>query len=242
MAPINSGYSRAAQKLKLHCIRIIRKISQPLSSGTCADLSLSSFSIRLDDLWNALLKEKFVFSFKNTLEIIAYKAMEEVFYKWDGKIQRHISEWEERAENEIASEPLESLQDLLDAKVKDLSVSLTKVYDEIKSDMEVFFSGRHSEMLSRWKGSFEFRFETLVYEVRNSAFHHCSRLCKRRETIRDFETDKKKNIELIQQQVQMHIDKISKEQEELLNSSKSHLLTEEQLTYLLGRNYSVTII
>uniref|UniRef100_A0AAV2K2E0 VLIG-type G domain-containing protein n=1 Tax=Knipowitschia caucasica TaxID=637954 RepID=A0AAV2K2E0_KNICA len=68
MAPTNPGYSESVQDLRNY---ILTK-AKP-SPG----IKLSMFKTKVDDLWNALLNENFVFSFKNTLEIAVYRRLEE---------------------------------------------------------------------------------------------------------------------------------------------------------------------
>ncbi|TWW69493.1 Interferon-induced very large GTPase 1 [Takifugu flavidus] len=67
MAPPNPGYSESIQDLKNF---IISRASQ--STG----ITLSQFKSKVQDLWNALLNENFVFSFKNTYEISVYRKLE----------------------------------------------------------------------------------------------------------------------------------------------------------------------
>ena len=68
MAPVNQGYSQKAQELKYHFIE------RACEGNLFADLS--SQCGKVVDLWEALLKENFVFSFKNTQEITAYNSLE----------------------------------------------------------------------------------------------------------------------------------------------------------------------
>ena len=73
MAPVNHRYCQSAQKLKLHLIDLMK------STKCC---SLIEFSIKIGDLWKALLYESFVFSFKNTLELMAYNSLESHYNQW----------------------------------------------------------------------------------------------------------------------------------------------------------------
>ncbi|XP_041331513.1 LOW QUALITY PROTEIN: interferon-induced very large GTPase 1-like [Pyrgilauda ruficollis] len=63
MAPPNPTYSQNVQQLKSKILQAAKNQSQ------CSILRLSSLKDRIGDLWNALLNENFVFSFKNSLEI-----------------------------------------------------------------------------------------------------------------------------------------------------------------------------
>ena len=62
-------------------------------------IKLSHLDIRIDDLWHSLLKENFVFSFKNTLEIIAYKTLETEWSRnWQLPFYEDMLNWEKTAE------------------------------------------------------------------------------------------------------------------------------------------------
>ncbi len=96
MAPVNEGYSHAAQQMKLNLLLKLH--------GEAKGTNMSSFNTRVSDLWDALLKENFVFSFKNTEEIMAYNLLGAQFNKWEGAIQAEILDWEKKAANEINTE------------------------------------------------------------------------------------------------------------------------------------------
>ena len=105
MAPVNPGYSDKASVLKSHILR------------TSSHHSMSSFLIHLSDVWNAILLEDFVFSFKNTLEDAAYSLLEKTLSQWKWKLQNEVLVWEQRTEylietcdcNEAAQKALMSI-------------------------------------------------------------------------------------------------------------------------------------
>ena len=111
MAPVNQGYSDRAQNLKYHIVGI-------LENGARVG-SLSLFETKMCDLWDALLTEKFVFSFKNTLEITAYNSLEAHYNTCDWKFQKCMLEWEKRAENDINAAKPEDVADVMSCKKKD---------------------------------------------------------------------------------------------------------------------------
>ncbi|KAK7901609.1 hypothetical protein WMY93_018378 [Mugilogobius chulae] len=84
MAPPNQGYSESVQDLRKF---ILSKASN--SPG----VTLSAFRSKVHDLWNALLNENFVFSFKNTLEIAVYRKLEK---KAREGVEKRKAEFEER--------------------------------------------------------------------------------------------------------------------------------------------------
>ena len=144
MAPINPGYSDAAQKLKHHLIEIL--------SESRVDLPLSSFKYKVNDLWEALLKENFVFSFKNTLEITAYNSLETQYGQWEWEFRTAMMEWERSKGNEITTAELSTVSQLVLDKCKELDGHVHKLCDDYKSKMKKFFSdSRQSDTLVQWK-------------------------------------------------------------------------------------------
>ena len=106
MAPLNQGYSDAAQKLKRHLI-------ENLNESRVGNLPISSFKDKVDDLWKALLKENFVFSFKNTLEITAYNSLETQYSQWEWKFRAAMMKWEREEENVITTADLSTVSQLV---------------------------------------------------------------------------------------------------------------------------------
>ena len=238
MAPVNEGYSQTAQSLKHQLVQIIcKRASISSSEENIGDLSLSSFHVKIKDLWTTLLKEKFVFSFKNTLEITAYNSLETAYSSWDWRFQSAMLEWEQKAENEISTEPLETLSVKVEQKLKELTIYVTKsLYEPVKKEMELFFDGKQSEILIQWKAKFEIRLEMLSKEVRLHAEDHCNNLLRAKQAISEFETDRQVNVEFIKKKVQEHIELVRKEQEELNESLEKKELNPEQIKKLLARN------
>ncbi|PAA93654.1 hypothetical protein BOX15_Mlig024456g1 [Macrostomum lignano] len=85
-APVNPDYSRKAQQARE---KILKKLKQFESSK----MSFKNLSIRFCDLWDAVLKEDFVFSFQNTLELKAYKEVECKFTGISFNFESCISDW-----------------------------------------------------------------------------------------------------------------------------------------------------
>ncbi|KAL0159235.1 hypothetical protein M9458_042960 [Cirrhinus mrigala] len=78
MAPPNPNYCENIQDLK----KTIMTHAETSHGKTLKDLK-----VRIKDLWEALLNERFVFSFRNSLEISAYRKLETKYSKWSGVSQ-----------------------------------------------------------------------------------------------------------------------------------------------------------
>uniref|UniRef100_A0A8C1XFU8 VLIG-type G domain-containing protein n=1 Tax=Cyprinus carpio TaxID=7962 RepID=A0A8C1XFU8_CYPCA len=146
MAPPNPDYSRNIQELK---DSILSKASK--SNG----ITLSQFRMRVNDLWNALLNENFVFSFKNTLEIAVYRKLETKYSDWTWSLRNAMMTIEDKFYNRIYNANIKVQEnDLL------TDIRMTKVEVE-KSIMSYFEEDKDKDILCQWRGRFETRIKDL---------------------------------------------------------------------------------
>ncbi|XP_069823068.1 interferon-induced very large GTPase 1-like isoform X2 [Dendropsophus ebraccatus] len=162
MAPPNPSYSENVQELK----KIILQSGKQEEHANI--LSLSVFKTRIHDLWNALLNENFVFSFKNSLEIAAYSKLEIKYSQWAWSLREHMLTHQNKINNQIHNDVLKSI---------DLA-SLTNIFEEkyntIQEDLKKFFTEeKDSELLVQWRANAENRIFTLksdlIEEMKNKA-------------------------------------------------------------------------
>ena len=229
MAPVNQGYSHSAQLLKYQFIGILEE------RGKKSDLSLSSLSVKVGDLWNTLLKENFVFSFKNTLEITAYNSLETAYSIWDWKFNESMLEWERLAENAIKAAKPEAVPELVKKKRAELTVHVSKEYSTYKAEMDAFFKGKQAEILVQWKARFENRLSTLKKELLEHAKKHCEKLGHSRAAISKIEKEQKEFAKIITGKVQDTIASLKQEQEKLNENLERRKLESAQLKKLLKR-------
>ncbi|XP_044036618.1 interferon-induced very large GTPase 1-like isoform X2 [Siniperca chuatsi] len=143
MAPPNPGYSESIQELKSI---ILSKASQS------AGITLSQFKTKIQDLWNALLNENFVFSFKNTLEIAVYRKLEVQYGNWTWALRSNMLTVENQLYTRIENGKLDKVE------LSYLSEEMSKTYGEIKKGMTTYFDDdRDKEMLVQWRGRFEIK-------------------------------------------------------------------------------------
>ncbi|XP_075000839.1 interferon-induced very large GTPase 1-like [Calonectris borealis] len=159
MAPPNPTYSQNVQELKSKILQAAKKESQ----GSI--LRLSSLKVRISDLWNALLNENFIFSFKNSVEIAAYKKLETAFSQWTWQLRSHILDLQMKLDNKVRN------GDLQKVTTEHLEKLVQETSDAITKDMEKYFSeDKDCEILVQWKGSTELKLkelkESLLLETR----------------------------------------------------------------------------
>uniref|UniRef100_UPI003AB06F5C interferon-induced very large GTPase 1-like n=1 Tax=Centroberyx gerrardi TaxID=166262 RepID=UPI003AB06F5C len=141
MAPPNPGYSESIQELK-HII--LSKASK--SNG----MALSEFKSSIRDLWNALLNEHFVFSFKNTHEIAVYRKLEAQYGKWTWALRSAMLTIENQLHNRIENGKLEKVEHSY------LLKEMNNSCEEVEKAMRTYFDDDgDKEMLVQWRGRFE---------------------------------------------------------------------------------------
>nr|XP_054508975.1 interferon-induced very large GTPase 1-like [Agelaius phoeniceus] len=159
MAPPNPNYSQNVQQLKSKILQAAKKQSQS------SILRLSSLKDRVSDLWNALLNENFVFSFKNSLEIAVYRKLESAFSQWTWMLRKHILDVQMRLDNKIRNGDLQNVtREYLEGLVKQTSDAIEKKVEEY------FREDKDREILVQWKSSTELKLkelkETLLHETK----------------------------------------------------------------------------
>ncbi|KAL6460924.1 hypothetical protein MHYP_G00308900 [Metynnis hypsauchen] len=153
MAPPNPSYSENIQELKQ---AILSRASK--THG----MKLSQFQMRVKDLWNALLNENFVFSFRNTVEISAYRKLEEEYEKWTWSLRSAMLSIEDKMLNRIASGKMKTVD--MQELVKEMAVTLEDVQKAFKAYFE---ENSEKETLIQWKRRFETKIQNLHDDLVN---------------------------------------------------------------------------
>nr|XP_021330484.1 interferon-induced very large GTPase 1-like isoform X1 [Danio rerio] len=143
MAPPNPKYCENIQELKE---TIISQASK--SDG----MTLKDLKDRIKDLWEALVKERFVFSFRNSLEISAYRKLENEYSKWSWSLRSAMLEIENKLNNQIENEAIHKVEE------SDLHIELKKTSEEVTKSLEEFFEkDKDAGILINWKTSFNIK-------------------------------------------------------------------------------------
>ncbi|XP_051569323.1 interferon-induced very large GTPase 1-like [Myxocyprinus asiaticus] len=151
MAPPNPNYCENVQELKESIISHASK-----SDG----IMLTDLKDRIQDLWEALLNERFVFSFRNSLEISTYRRLETEYSKWTWSLRSAMLEIENKLQNKIENETIHEVDEAhLQRELKEKS-------EEVKKSMTKFFEkDKEKEILIQWKASFEIKIKELQENI-----------------------------------------------------------------------------
>uniref|UniRef100_A0A673MS58 VLIG-type G domain-containing protein n=1 Tax=Sinocyclocheilus rhinocerous TaxID=307959 RepID=A0A673MS58_9TELE len=151
MAPPNPNYCENIQELKKTVMSHASKAH---------GMKLLDFKDRIKDLWEALLNERFIFSFKNSLEISAYRKLETKYSKWSWSLRSAMMEIENKLHNKIENERVHEVEEA------DLQKELNKTSEEVEKSMSNFFDkDKDKDILIHWKASFEIKIKDLQENI-----------------------------------------------------------------------------
>ena len=174
MAPVNQGYSDKAFSLKQALII--------LAENTHQHCTFDKFQMRVDKLWEAVLREKFVFSFKNTLEVIAYNELDTQYSQCSWALKHKMLKWQNESTNIIYSCEPSKLQETIESSLKKAIDELNAIYLEITNKIKTFFeTSDKADTLAQWRKRTEIRLDTLLQEHKEAAKKHCDILKYSRE-------------------------------------------------------------
>ncbi|XP_060223763.1 interferon-induced very large GTPase 1-like [Meriones unguiculatus] len=162
MAPPNPHYSHNVQELKS---RIILTAKQESRSSI---MKISDVKFRIQDLWKALVNENFIFSFRNTREIMAMSKLETMYNHWTWELRSHMLDFQNQLINQIQNGKVQALQTSI------FEAPVTEKYIAIKQELEKYFSENpDNEILIQWKSNFENKLiilkEALISDTRRKA-------------------------------------------------------------------------
>ncbi|XDV28484.1 hypothetical protein PO909_031789, partial [Leuciscus waleckii] len=204
MAPPNPNYCENIQDLKK---TIISHASQ--SDG----IKSKDLKYRIKDLWDALLKERFVFSFRNSLEISAYRKLETEYNKWSWSLRSAMMETENKLHNQIENKAIHKVEETT------LQRELKKTSDEVKKSMAEFFEkDTDKDMLIQWKTSFELKIKDVQENIVRETKRKLNEVLQQRGLKKEFDDKRKK-----------HEDTLYKKSEELALIFKDKGNDEERL-------------
>ena len=207
MAPINVGYSQSAQQLKKALLKLIAR-----QQHYC---TFTAFKQRIVTLWEAVLKEGFVFNFKNSIEMSAYGELEIQFNKWSWQLHETLECELIKCDNKIKSSK-DCVENANNDCVYRSSNELDKKCLMLLEDLDNFFEKHdHASILSKYYFSTRQKLEDLKKDCHDKIKHYCKIVTLQAEN------DKEKEDMLSRYQ-----EKIRDEITELVGNNISNLANE----------------
>ncbi|XP_042575335.1 interferon-induced very large GTPase 1-like isoform X1 [Cyprinus carpio] len=167
MAPPNPKYCENIQELKKNIMSHARKSDK---------MMLSHLKICIKDLWEALLNERFVFSFRNSLEISAYRKLETEYNKWSWSLRSAMMETENKLHNKIENEAIHEVEET------DLKRELKKTSEKVEKSMSEFFDkDKDKDILIHWKASFEIKIKDVQENIARETKRKLNEILQQRD-------------------------------------------------------------
>ncbi|KAK3084046.1 hypothetical protein FSP39_007259 [Pinctada imbricata] len=161
MAPTSTKYSS-------NVMEVLNLVASKMVQRKNALTVLDTFN-RLNDLWNGILKENFVFSFRNSLEIKAYNEFDIAFKTFGLEMEILNQRWiDSNVKKQL--DKSECRDDLAKHKIK-LREDFLKHLDEISKDIKIKLTNfaRCSdlkELMSHWIDYFKKRVDALKHDLK----------------------------------------------------------------------------
>ena len=227
MAPVNPGYIEKTLKLKSHILKI----------KSCQQLSF--FMQHLCDVWNAILQEEFVFSFKNTLEVVAYTSLEKAFNQWHWKLQKEMLKWESNTKYSIETCDCKatSFKVVKKNQMSKADEAIMEWKSSIESDMKQFFEGEYKEILLHWKEKTYIRITELEREKSQEAGRFCTTQINYRLGREDLEGKQREHHNLILESVNELLKDLEIQGSQLNNDQLRHSFNENWTSWMQTTPY-----
>nr|XP_040139682.1 interferon-induced very large GTPase 1-like [Ictidomys tridecemlineatus] len=207
MAPPNPRYSHNVQELK----STILLTAKQESKGSI--MKISDVKFRVQDLWRALVSENFIFSFRNTREVMAMSKLETMYNHWTWELRSHMLDLQNQLHNQIQNRKILTLTSSI------IECPVTEKYETIKQVLEKYFTeDPEREILVQWKAYFENKLlilkESLISDTKRKA-HELIHL--------------KKNQEQLEQKKTVYENELLKKSQNLALRVKGKKLSDEEL-------------
>ncbi|XP_057201331.1 interferon-induced very large GTPase 1-like [Triplophysa rosa] len=146
MAPPNPNYCENIQELK-------KTIMSQASKS--AGMKLTDLCKRTEDLWEASLNEQFVFSFRNSLEVSAYRRLETEYGIWKETLHSTMLEIHNEQQTNIENKSIHDLKRELNEKRKEVKKSMSEFFEK-DTDKRILF---------KWKCLFECKIKKFYEQI-----------------------------------------------------------------------------
>ncbi|PAA65305.1 hypothetical protein BOX15_Mlig029572g1, partial [Macrostomum lignano] len=143
-AAVSPAYSRDVQETKQLILTVLQSFKD-------YNLSVSDLAVRIKDLWDAVCKEDFVFGFRNTLELRAYKEVEKKFRELKTRLEASTFQWlmddgakmlnsctDSNALSQTLAQAEGEMHKFLDDKGKNTQTELESYFDQHSEDQLIF--------------------------------------------------------------------------------------------------------
>ena len=144
MAKVNLEYAKHVQEFKMSLIN-------HTAQHNILHCSFVNFSIKINTLWNAVLREQFLFSFKTILEIIVRKEYYQRLSEWDTEFRLCYLDWESKAKVSFRTNESQDPNEEKEILLKEFEEILIEALNTIMGKKDRYFNeSEYTEILKQW--------------------------------------------------------------------------------------------
>ena len=154
---ISAGYSNKAANLRHYLLNCFA------NNGHKTFQTVMKWSEKLKLLWQSVLEENFVFSYRNALEVISRFELDHKISSWYSSYIQSLNSWKSESLNQLFNADLDNLDETWESLMYDLRQEKLHPSIEIALQNQLiqtcFFENDTSEIFTQWKASTELYFE-----------------------------------------------------------------------------------
>ena len=168
MAPVNPDYGRAVQKVK-------EKIISLMCSAERSPCLISQFQKRVCNLWKAILRENFIFSFRNTIEVRAYTSLDKKYFEESMKTMvTGMTELEKKIQVSLMRSSADARGDIWSVSRMEIQEKAEELGRKMEKAMEDFFETNEDKAtLEQWKENIMNKINHLKNSQTMEVMHNC---------------------------------------------------------------------
>ncbi|XP_053494453.1 interferon-induced very large GTPase 1 [Ictalurus furcatus] len=248
MAPQNPLYTENVEELKKTILS---------NASNVHILTLTQLKSRIKDLWEALLCENFVFSFRNTLEIAEYRKLEEKYGIWTWTLRNAILLIQDKLHTSINN------KQVCKADYKDIVDEMKETFNKVTESVQCYFEENEEgiDIIRQWRGTFMKKVQDLHDELVKQTVRELHEIIYQKQTCKNLEERKSQyEAELFKKSKEFALNLKSKtnnekqleEQFDLLwkkwvsdltaNLSRKQINIEEDITQILSEHYEAKLV
>lgn len=161
MAPVNPGYSRRVEEVR-------NTLLYKLASVRETYFTIINTILRIDDLWTGILKDDFVFSFRNSLEVKAYNNIDRKYHELSWKLEKSVSEFV-LSKAKVEMYKCLNEEDFTNAVPRILTLCskmVSKQVTDLNNDLDIYVdSSALKDIMVQWKQSKQNRLRILSEDL-----------------------------------------------------------------------------
>ncbi|KAJ8050467.1 Interferon-induced very large GTPase 1 [Holothuria leucospilota] len=117
-------------------------------------LSVMDLSQRMTDVWNAIKKENFVFSFQNTKEITLYEELMKTYRAWISPVRVRVMQRELQARQNIENSKTDRIHDIYEDSIKSIEQLLENECETVEENLSLYLNNQKYKEIKRYAMSF----------------------------------------------------------------------------------------